>query len=136
MTRTSTLSPVLRALIGAALILAASAALNLASPDHISPELAQRLLGALLGMVVAVYANAVPKALTPLARLKCEPAAEQALRRFTGLALVLGGIGYAAAWLLAPIGSARPLAMVLLAGALSIVVARYSWMVYAGSARR
>jgi hypothetical protein len=98
------LSPIYRALLAAALILSLSGLLAWASPAWIDPEWSRRLLGALLGMVVVVYANDIPKALAARARTRCaSPGAEQAARRFAGWSLVLGGIGYMLAWLLAPL---------------------------------
>jgi hypothetical protein len=92
-----------RALAGAAVILAAAAILRRAMPEHIDPATAQRLVGVLLGLIVVVYANAIPKSLTALARLRCPPAGEQAARRFAGWSLVLGGAAYVAAALMAPL---------------------------------
>lgn len=129
MTSSSTAAPITRALLAATLILGASAAIALASPAYVSNDLARRLWGVLLGVVVVVYANAAPKTLTPLARMRCEPAAEQALRRFCGRALVVGGLGYAAAWLFAPLESAWTLAVACLAGALLLVVLRWAWTI-------
>lgn len=126
-------SPIIRALVVAALILAASAALGLASPQYIGAELARRLWGAMLGAVVVVYANAAPKVLIPLTRLRCAPSSEQALRRFSGWAIVLGGLGYAAAWLLVPIESAGLVAMGLLGTALLLVIIRCGWAMAAGA---
>ena len=56
--------PLGRALFAAAVILGMSAALKWAAPDYLSPEWALRLSGALLGLVVVVYANVIPKSLT------------------------------------------------------------------------
>ena len=119
-------SPIARGLLVAALILAASGALALASPEYVSDELAKRLVGIMLGVVVVVYSNAAPKALTPLALMRCDPAAEQSMRRFAGWALVLGGLGYAAVWLLAPLSNAGMLSVAVLGGALVAVVVRYA----------
>lgn len=94
-----------RPLLGAALILAVSGALAWASPAYVSDELAQRLVAAMLGAVVVVYANAIPKTLTALAQLRCSPEREQAARRFAGWSLVLGGVGYMLAALFAPLAS-------------------------------
>jgi hypothetical protein len=94
-------SPLVRSLLGAAFVLAASALLAWLTPDYLSGEMRQRLTGALLGAIVVVYANAIPKAV--FARTRCAPTLAQAARRFTGWALVLGGLGYIAASLLAPI---------------------------------
>lgn len=134
MTRSFTTSPITRSLFAAAFIIAASAALSYASPAFISDELARRLLGAMLGAVVVLYANAAPKALTPLTRMRCDPVVEQALRRFAGRTLVLGGLGYTAASLLAPIESAQLLAIAALGSAVLAVVIRYGIAV--GSDRR
>jgi hypothetical protein len=116
-----------RALLIAGGVLAISAALRLLSPEYISAELARRLLGILLGGLVVVYANAVPKALLPLLQLRCDPAAEQALRRRTGLTLLLGGVAYALAWLLAPLATAALVSATLLGAAVLLVLVRLGW---------
>jgi hypothetical protein len=97
--------PLGRPLLGAAVILGASAALKWAAPAYLSIEWSQRLSGALLGLVVVFFANAIPKSLTAMARLRCSPQAEQAARRFAGWSLVLGGLGYMLAMLFAPLAS-------------------------------
>ena len=116
-----------RSLLIAGGVLAISAALTLLSPQYISAELAQRLLGVLLGGLVVIYANAVPKALVPLLQLRCDPAADQALRRRVGATLVLGGLAYALAWLLAPLTMAPVLSATLLGAAVLLVLVRLSW---------
>ena len=110
-----------RPLLGAALILAVSGAITWASPEYISDELKRRLIAAMLGAVVVMYANAIPKTLTALAQLRCSPEREQAARRFAGWSLVLGGVGYILAALLAPLGVMHLVGGGLLA--LSLVVA-------------
>ncbi len=88
-------------------------------------------MGMLMGTVTIVAANAIPKKLVPLARMTCDPAREQRLRRFGARALVLGGVGYTLAFALAPIAIASTLAVCLLAPAFLAVaasVARCAWM--------
>ena len=136
MTRSFATSPITRGLFAATLMIAASAALAYASPAFVSVELARRLFGVMLGAVVVLYANAAPKALTPLTRMRCDPEVEQALRRFAGRTLVLGGLGYTAASLLAPIESARLLAIAFLGSALLAVAIRYGIAVGAGRRAR
>jgi hypothetical protein len=116
--------PLGRALLAAALIIATSAALKWAAPGYLSPEWAQRLTGALLGLVVVVYANVIPKSLTSLVRLRCSPRAEQAARRFAGWSLVLGGLGYVLAMLFAPLAGMHLIGAAVLAVALLAAVLR------------
>lgn len=123
--------PLGRALLGAAVILGASAALKWAAPAYLSLEWSQRLTGALLGLVVVIYANAIPKSLTAMARLRCSAQAEQAARRFAGWSLVLGGLGYMLAMLCAPLASMHLLG----GGVLLVAVTAALWRCFgAGSA--
>ena len=90
-----------------------------------------RMNGVLMGALLVAWANTVPKQLIPLAQLSCDPAREQALRRFAGWVMVLGGLGYALAYALAPIAIAATLAICLLApatAAVAIIVVRCAWL--------
>lgn len=121
-----------RSLSLAALYLLTAVVLNaLRQRDLVSAEAAERLLGVLLGSVVIVSANAIPKRLVPLARLSCDPGREQTLRRFAGRTMVLGGLGFTLAYVLAPIAIASTLAICLLAPAVLVVAGittRCAWM--------
>lgn len=124
--------PIRRSLLIAALYLLAAFVLNELRQRHIvSAEAAVRLMGMVMGSVILVSANAIPKRLVPLARLSCDPAREQTLRRLGGWALVLGGLGYTLAYMLAPIAIASTLAVCLLSPAVVVVaglMARCAWM--------
>ena len=110
--------PIRRSLLIAAIYLLAAVVLNELLQRHVvSAETVMRLMGMLMGSVVFVSANAIPKRLVPLARLSCDPAREQTLRRFGGRVLVLGGLGYTLAFVLAP-------AVLVVAG----IKARCAWM--------
>ncbi|WP_426207441.1 hypothetical protein [Massilia sp. TWP1-3-3] len=124
MSAANTASPLGRSLLAAAIIIAVSAALAWLAPVYISTELSHRLLGAMLGAVVVVYADAIPKALVARARRRCTAAQDQAARRFAGWALVLGGLGYSTAWLLAPFAMAGLIGGAVLAFALILAVLR------------
>lgn len=123
---------ILRALLLAGLLLAGSAALELLWPDHLDPDLARRLWQVMMGAVVVVYANAAPKALSPLIRMRCDPATEQAVRRFAGWSLTLGGAGYSLAWMIAPMKVADVLSTSLLATALLLALLRGAWAMKKG----
>jgi hypothetical protein len=124
--------PIRRAsLIAAAYLLTAVVLNELRQRQVVSAETVQRLMGMLMGSVTIVSANAIPKRLVPLSSLSCAPAREQALRRFGGRVLVLGGLGYTFAFALAPIAIASTLAICLLAPAVVAVagiMARCAWM--------
>lgn len=117
-------NPLIRSLFAAALFLGATAALRWLSPAYIDAGLGHRLIGIMMGVLVVVYANAVPKTLIPLAALRCSPAADQAVRRFIGITMVLGGVGFVLAWIVAPIDVAHVYAMAALGTALLLVVLR------------
>ncbi len=123
---------ILRSLIVAGLLLGASAALKLLSPGFVSPEFAHRSIGVLMGALVMFYANAAPKSLSPLARMRCDPASEQAMRRFVGWSLTLGGLAYAIASASAPFATADRISVCLLGVAFLLAIARVAW----GVARR
>lgn len=117
-------NPLIRGLFAAALFLGATAALRWLSPTYIDAGLGQRLIGIMMGTLVVVYANALPKTLIPLAALRCRPARDQAVRRFIGIALVSGGVGYILAWIVAPIGVAHVYAMAALGTAFLVAILR------------
>ena len=127
-------SEVARGLVVALVLLGGSGALRLLAPAYLSSDLSRRLMGALLGLMVVVYANAVPKALAPLIRSRCDPAGEQALRRFTGWSFVLGGAAYAIGWIVAPMEVAYLVTASALGAALLLVAVRVSWASRRGGA--
>ncbi|MGZ3181497.1 MAG: hypothetical protein ACXU8N_03565 [Telluria sp.] len=108
-------------LIAAAYLLAGVVLRELGQLRLVSADAGVRMMGLLMGSVVLVTANAIPKKLVPLARLSCDPVREQALRRFGGWALVLGSLGYTLAYALAPIEIAGTLAISMLAPAVLLV---------------
>ncbi len=113
-----------KGLIVGGLFLLASQTLRLLVPDYLSLETVKRILGVLMGAFVIGYANAAPKALSPLSTMRCDPTAEQEKRRFVAWSLTLGGIAYTGAWLVAPFEIANQLSMGLLATSLLLAIAR------------
>jgi hypothetical protein len=120
-------SMIVRSLVMAALFIGAAFLLKRLTPGYLGEQISGRLLGILMGLVVAAYANTAPKALTPLIQMRCDPASEQRVRRFAGWTLTLGGVAYAATWLIVPYGSAGVIAMGLLGAAVLLVIARLTW---------
>jgi hypothetical protein len=115
---------ILRSLLVAAVLIGMSAMLRSLAPEYLSSDLARRLIQIVMGLFVVATANALPKTLTPLMQLRCDPAAEQAMRRFAGWTLALGGAGYVLTWMIVPIGIAPVLAKILLGSAVLLVIVR------------
>lgn len=86
---------------------------------------AARLPGVLVGLVLAGYANVLPRRLTPLAARGCAPAEVQAYQRFAGWVFVLAGLASAVVWLTAPIGRAALVSVFVVGTGLLLVVLRY-----------
>ncbi len=111
-------------LVTAAALITLSLLLRALTPEHLDPDHARRILGVAMGALVVFYSNAIPKALTPMMPGRRDHAADQAHRRFAGWSLVLGGLGFAAVWAVAPIAHATVLSVAVLGTALAAVIAR------------
>ncbi|NHK28390.1 hypothetical protein FF098_010780 [Parvularcula flava] len=112
------------ALVMGGLIIGISAGLaGLEALGIVGGAVAERAMGAVLGVVLILYGNIIPKLITPLAGL-CDAGRKQALQRFAGWTFVLGGIGYALAWLVVPIDYAAYAAVACGVVAIGIVIAR------------
>ena len=79
-------------------------------------EISERSRGVVIGVVVVVLANVIPKQAGSGRRL--------AMLRIAGWALVMGGLGYAMAWLLLPLSIANVAALLVLLLSLTYAVAR------------
>ena len=103
----------------AGLLLLVSTLAKLAHPtgSATGSDMDQRLLGVILGSVVVALSNAIPK--------KATSARAFATRRVIGWALVLGGLCFALAWLVLPIGLAGDVAIVVLLLGLLTGIAAY-----------
>jgi hypothetical protein len=78
------------------------------------PEFQQRSNGVLMGVIVVMFANVIPKQISSALRLT--------LNRVAGRALVLGGAGYALSWLL-PLTYAHHAALLILLFAVTYAAA-------------
>jgi len=90
----------------------------------------QRAMMIILGAFLVATGNILPKTLTPLSVLRCDPARAQAFQRFAGWTWVLAGLAVAIAWLLLPLHIADSATFVVLPGAILIIamqLARLRW---------
>jgi hypothetical protein len=118
--------PIAWALFFAGLMLAAPWAVRqlLAAGVVDDPTLPKRLTMAIFGAFVAFSGNAMPKMLTPLASMRCDPGKVQEMQRFAGLTWVITGLAYALAFLLLPWSMAEPIAVLVLMFGTVAVAAR------------
>ena len=89
---------------------------------------ALRATMAIGGVFLAVTGNAIPKTLTPLAALHCDPAKVQAVQRLAGWTWALAGLAVAIAWLTLPINLAEAMSFLLLPSAILVTVGRAVWL--------
>lgn len=82
-------------------------------------QFAERGVGVMMGVIVVAFANVIPKQVGSARGL--------ALRRIAGWALVLGGLGYALAWLLMPLAYANVTALLVLLLGLTYATVRIIW---------
>ena len=81
------------------------------------------------GFILLYFANLIPKMIGPALKGKCSNTTANAVRRFTGWALVLGYIGYIAAWAFAPITHAGLIATICLGTAVVLLSVRVGYAV-------
>lgn len=112
----------------AAFILGSAAGLSyLETNDLIGPDLARRSVQALIGLVLAGYANVMPKQLERLQGSVRAQAAAQAAVRVGGWSLTLGGLAYAALWAFAPLEFANTASIVVVGGATLLTLGYAVW---------
>ena len=114
--------PIKHSLWQAALIVGGALALTgAARMGWISFDMSLRITMAIIGLVLVVQANAIPKDVAG------RSANYQAVKRVAGWALVLAGLAYAAAWLFAPLEIAAFASMAAVIAAIAYVFGYRRW---------
>jgi len=117
-----------RAVTGAGLVLAASLGLAVVETlDLIDIAVSERAMGVVLGAVLVLVGNALPKTLEPVSTLSCDQT-KQTLHRFAGWTFVLAGLAYAAAWVVLPVESAGVASRLVGAVSVLLVGGRTAWL--------
>jgi len=93
-----------------------------------SGDSALRATMAIGGVFLAVTGNAIPKNLTPMAALHCDPVKVQAVQRFAGWIWALAGLAVAIAWLTLPVNLAEAMSFLLLPSAILVTVGQAVWV--------
>ena len=108
-------------LLAGAQIGAALACVGAARLGWISYDMSLRITMAVIGLVLVYQANAIPKDVAG------RSANYQAVKRVAGWALVLGGLGYVAAWLFAPLEIAAVVSMAAVIAAILYIFGYRRW---------
>lgn len=111
------------ALALAAFILAVAAALRYAQGvESIGADTARRTMQVVIGLILAAYANVMPKDIGQWRASARAASRSQSVRRVGGWSLTLAGLGYAGLWAFAPIAFADVASVVIVAGATLVTV--------------
>jgi len=89
-------------------------------------DMTKRAFGVMMGVVLIVIGNVMPKHLQPFMDNAVGAAKAQAMRRFAGWMFVLAGLGHALAWLILPIAQANLVGMAVVAGAIVLLIVRWA----------
>jgi hypothetical protein len=128
--------PVKRAVYGFLGLTAIAMALAIAAKTGIiDPPFEKRALGVLIGVMVIVMGNLLPK-LRPLNAHGGDPTSTTAAERLAGWLLVISGIAYTALFVFAPLDRARPISSLIGIGAIVIIAASWIRLAILALARR
>jgi len=112
----------------AVFILATAAGLRYAQDlERISPDAARRTMQVMIGLILAAYANLMPKDVGRWRASARAAARSQAVLRIGGWSLTLAGLGYAGLWAVAPIAVADVAATTIVAIATLVTVGYGVW---------
>jgi hypothetical protein len=113
-----------------AFILITAATLKYAQAENvISPEVTRRSMQVLFGLMLAAYANMMPKDIGNWPASSRAVARSQSALRVGGWSLTLAGLAYAGLWAFAPLAVADIAAMAIVATALLITMGYGAWTV-------
>jgi len=118
------------ALAIAAFMLAAAVAFQYAQGlELIGAETVRRAFQVMLGLVLAVYGNYIPKDIVRSRTSVCAVSRSQSLVRVGGWSFTLAGLAYAGLWAFAPTAMADVAAMPIVAAATLITAGYFAWVV-------
>jgi hypothetical protein len=119
------------------LLVGTSAGLKYAeSLDLIEPDTVKRLVQVMIGLMLAAYANLMPK---DIGKWPASPVAvkrAQSALRVGGWSLTLAGLAYAALWALAPMDFANIASMVIVVAAMLVTMGYGGWTLLACRAQQ
>jgi len=125
------------AIVVAVVFLGAAAALRYAqSLDLITPDATKRTIQIMVGLMLAGYANLMPKDVGRWPSSPVAAARTQSALRVGGWLITLAGIAHAGLWAFAPLGFANMASMAVVATATLITMAYGGWTLLSCRSRR
>ena len=125
------------AVVVAVLFLGAAAALKYGqSVELISQETARRTTQVIVGLMLAAYANLMPKDVGRWRASALAAARAQSALRVGGWSMTLAGLAYAGLWAFAPLGFANVASTVVVATAMLITMSYGGWTLLACRSKR
>ena len=125
------------ALVVAVAFLASVAALKYAeSAELIGPDTARRTTQVIVGLMLAAYANLMPKDVGRWRASAVAAARAQSALRVGGWSMTLAGLAYAGLWAFAPLGFADIASIVVVASAMLITMGYGGWTLFTCRSRR
>jgi hypothetical protein len=88
------------------------------------PDGGKRITMVILGAYLVVTGNALPRHVARSSSMQCSGARIQAFQRFAAWTWVIGGLGFATAWLTLPIDAAAPVSVAVMAAAIIVTTVR------------
>lgn len=120
----------------AVMILGTAAALSYAQAvGLVEPDTAKRTMQVMIGLILAAYANLMPKDVGRWQASTLAMARAQSVLRVGGWSLTLAGLVYAGLWAFAPLAFADIAAMAVVASALLITLGYGGWALLACRSR-
>ena len=114
----------------AAFMLMSAAVLKYAQAQEIiGADAARRSIQVMIGLVLMVYGNFMPKDIAATRTTACAASRSQSALRVGGWSMALAGLGYAGLWAFAPLAFANAASMVVVATAMLVTMGYGGWLV-------
>jgi len=121
----------------AILVMASAAVLRYAQgAGLIEEDAARRTMQVMIGLILAAYANLMPKDVGPWQASALAVARAQSTLRVGGWSMTLAGLAYAGLWAFAPLGFVNLASMVVVASAMVIMMGYGAWALVACRSKR
>ncbi len=94
----------------------------------IGERIEKRTAGAVIGLLLLITGNYLPKSVHPLFENHCNPALAKSLERFNGLVFVLAGFLFMGVWMVLPTGQAQLFSSLIGLGAFAVALGSWGWL--------